>query len=65
MKAINCRVIPVAGYVINVWNLGKGDLEEQLKLYYGEKDFMEDNQMMRDYIPRETKVTEEFQRTLQ
>ena len=59
MKAINCRVIPVAGYVINVWNLGKGDLEEQLKLYYGEKDFMEDNQMMRDYIQRETKVTED------
>ena len=59
MKAINCRVIPVAGYVINVCNLGKGDLEEQLKVYYGEKDFMEDNQMMRDYIQRETKVTED------
>ena len=59
MKAINCRVVPVAGYVINVCNLGKGDLEEQLKLYYGEKDFMEDNQMMRDYIQRETKVTED------
>ena len=28
MKAINCRVIPVAGYVKNVCNLGKGDLEE-------------------------------------
>ena len=56
---INCRVIPVAGYVINVCNLGKGDLEEQLKVYYGEKDFMEDNQMMRDYIQRETKVTED------
>ena len=27
MKAINCRVIPVAGYVMNVCNLGKGDLE--------------------------------------
>ena len=59
MKVINCRVIPVAGYVINVCNLGKGDLEEQLKVYYGEKDFMEDNQMMRDYIQRETKVTED------
>ena len=59
MKAINCRVIPVAGYVINACNLGKGDLEEQLKVYYGEKDFMEDNQMMRDYIQRETKVTED------
>ena len=59
MKVINCRVIPVAGYVINVCNLGKGDLEEQLKVYYGEKDFMEDNQMMRDYIQRETEVTED------
>ena len=28
MKAINCRVIPVAGYVMNVCNLGKGDLGE-------------------------------------
>ena len=28
MKAINCRVIPVPGYVMNVCNLGKGDLEE-------------------------------------
>ena len=24
MKAINCRVIPVAGYVMNVCNFGKG-----------------------------------------
>ena len=28
MKAINCRVIPVAGYVMNVCHLGKGELEE-------------------------------------
>ena len=28
MKAINCRVIPVAGYVMNVCNLGKGDTDE-------------------------------------
>ena len=28
MKAINCRVIPVAGYVMNVCNLGKGNLNE-------------------------------------
>ena len=28
MKAINCRVIPVAGYVMNVYTLGKGDLED-------------------------------------
>ena len=26
MKAINCWVIPVAGYIMNVCNLGKGDL---------------------------------------
>ena len=28
MKAINCRVIPVAGYVMNVCNLGKGESDE-------------------------------------
>ena len=28
MKAINCQVIPVAGYVMNDCNLGKGDLDE-------------------------------------
>ena len=28
MEAINCRVIPVAGYVMNVCNLGKGELVE-------------------------------------
>ena len=28
MKAINCRAIPVAGCVMNVCNLGKGDLDE-------------------------------------
>ena len=28
MKAINCRVLPVAGYVVNVCNLEKGDLDE-------------------------------------
>ena len=28
MKVINCRVIPVAGHVMNVCNLGKHDLDE-------------------------------------
>ena len=28
MKAINCRVIPVARYVMNMCTLGKGDLED-------------------------------------
>ena len=28
IKAINCQIIPVADYVINVCNLGKGDLEK-------------------------------------
>ena len=28
MKAINCRVIAVAGKVMNVCNLGKSDLDE-------------------------------------
>ena len=28
MKGINCRVIPVAGYIINVCVIRKGELEE-------------------------------------
>ena len=32
MKAINSRVIPVAGYVMNVCNLGKSDLDELDKI---------------------------------
>ena len=36
MKAINCRVIPVARYVMNVVNLGKGGLDELDKIVKGE-----------------------------
>ena len=52
MKTINCRVIPAAGYVMNVCSLGKGDLNkvEIVKIVLREKDFMEDNQAMRNYI---------------
>ena len=51
MKAINCQVLPVTGLAMNVCNLGKDDLEElDVMVYYGEKDFMEDNQAMRYYI---------------
>ena len=32
MKAISCRVIPVAGYVMNVCNLGKGELDELINI---------------------------------
>ena len=32
VKAINSRVVPVAGYVMNVCNLGKGDIEELHKI---------------------------------
>ena len=32
MKAINSRVIPVAGYVMNVCHLGKNELDELDKL---------------------------------
>ena len=32
MKAINCRVISVLGYVMNVCNLRKGDLEDLNKI---------------------------------
>ena len=28
MKAINCQIIPVAGYIKNVCNLGKDDLDK-------------------------------------
>ena len=52
MKTVNCRVIPVADYVMNVCSLGKGDLNkvEIVKIVLREKDFMEDNQAMRNYI---------------
>ena len=46
MKAISCRVMPVAGYVANVCNLVKGDLDKlvmTVKSALREKDFMEDN----------------------
>ena len=32
MKAINCRIVPVAGYVMNVCSLRKGDIEELDKI---------------------------------
>ena len=32
IKAINCRVVPVAGYIMNVCNLRKGEIEELDKL---------------------------------
>ena len=35
MKDINCRVIPVMRYVMNVVNLGKGDLDELNKIVKG------------------------------
>ena len=62
IKAINCRVIYVAVYEINVCNQGKGDLDElkiYWKVYCGEKDFMGNNQSMKHYIQRETKVVED------
>ena len=61
MKAINCPVIPVAGYVMNVFNLGKCDLDGldmTVKSIMDRRKIMEDNQAMRDYIQRETKVAE-------
>ena len=35
MRAINCRVIPVAGYVMNVCKLGKDELDELDKIVKG------------------------------
>ena len=32
MKTINCRVIPVAGYIMNVCVIRKGELEELNKM---------------------------------
>ena len=32
VRAINCRVIPVAGYIMNVCRLGKGELDELDKI---------------------------------
>ena len=60
MKAINCRVVTVAGYVMNVCNLGKGDLDElDMTVKSREKDFMGNNQAMRDYIRKKTKVADD------
>ena len=60
MKAINSRVVPVAGYVMNVCNLGKGDIEEldkiMLKLHSGNKDSMESRQVTRDCMEEEKMV---------
>ena len=39
MKGINCRVMAVTGKVMNVCNLGKGELDELvMTMCYGEKD---------------------------
>ena len=35
MRAINCRVIPAAGYVMNLSKLGKGELDELDKIVKG------------------------------
>ena len=62
MKAINCRVIPVAGYLMNVCNLGKCDLnglDMIVKSITDRRKIMKDNQAMRDYIQRITKVAED------
>ena len=32
VKAINSRVVPGAGYIMNICNLGKGDIEELDKI---------------------------------
>ena len=62
MKAINCRVIPVAGYVMNVCQLGKGELEELDKIVKNalrrKRDSMEDSQVMRSCTQREPTVGE-------
>ena len=61
MKVINCWVVTVAGYIMNVCNLAKGDLEElEMTVKNRENDFMEDNQAMRDYIRKETKVADDW-----
>ena len=56
MKAINCRVTPVADYVLNVCNLGKGDLDKLNMIVKSvlrrERDIMEDNHGMRLYSKR-------------
>ena len=45
---------------MNVCNLAKGDLEElEMTVKNRENDFMEDNQAMRDYIRKETKVADD------
>ena len=62
MKAINSRVIPVAGYVMNVCHLGKNELDKLDKLVKNvlrRKDSMGDNQATRDFTQRELKEVED------
>ena len=37
MKVISCRVIPVAGYVMNVCNLGKGERQSSDERLYSKR----------------------------
>ena len=61
VKSINCRVIPVARYIMNVCNLSKGDLKELDKIVKSvlrKEDIMENKQVMKDYMDEEKKVVE-------
>ena len=62
MKAINCRIIPVIGCVINICNLGKGDLDELdmiVKRVLRREGFDSRQSSDERYIQRETKVAED------
>ena len=56
IKSIDGQVITVAGYVMNICNLGKCDLDEldirQWKVFCRGSDSMESNQMIRYCIQR-------------
>ena len=56
IKAINCRVIKVAGYIMNVCNLQKGDLEQldkSVKAILRDKLSMADKIVTKDCIQKE------------
>ena len=55
MKAINSRIIPITGYLMNARNLGKGDLDELDKILQREK-FHGRQQSDESFMQREKRV---------
>ena len=52
----NCRVLPVAGYVMNVCHLGKEELDKIVRNGLRNNGSHEDSQVMKGCTQRETTV---------